>query len=141
MGTAITEFQGEHRYLSNFWPAPIAWCGIRYPSTEHAYQAAKTNDRAARLYMSRLTAGQAKRYGRTVAIRPDWEAVKVDTMREIVTLKFSTHAHLAAKMLATGDAMLIEGNTWGDTFWGVCRGRGENHLGKILMSIRSQLGA
>lgn len=136
---AITEFQGEHRYLSNFWPAPILWDGIVFPSAEHAYQAAKTHDRTARQYMARLTPGQAKRYGRTVDIRSDWEAIKVETMREIVALKFGTHEHLANKLLATGSAMLVEGNTWGDTFWGVCRGRGENHLGKILMQIRSEL--
>lgn len=72
-------------------------------------------------------------------LRPDWEEAKVGIMEELVRLKFTAHADLRARLLATGDAELIEGNNWNDRFWGVCRGQGQNQLGLILMKVRSEL--
>lgn len=134
----INEFQREFRFLSNFWPAPVALDGVVYPSVEHAYVAAKTLDLSARHVILNSTPGEAKRYGRTLKLRSDWEQVKIPVMRDLVSQKFA-HRGLAAKLRATGDAELIEGNTWGDTFWGVCKGRGQNHLGKILMGVREAI--
>lgn len=136
----IREFQGEFRFLSNFWPALIYLDGIWFPSVEHAYQAAKTLDHNARKAIAaNPNPGQAKRTGRHLHIRPEWDAIKVEMMEELVLQKFTTKTDLAQKLIATQGRTLIEGNLWGDTFWGVCKGQGENHLGKILMRVRHQL--
>jgi len=113
---------------------------VWYPSTEHAYQAAKGLDASYKKKVREAkTAGDAKRLGKTVQLRPDWEQVKLDYMRYLVWYKFGMYPDLGQKLLDTGDAELIEGNTWGDKFWGVCRGVGENWLGKILMETRDQI--
>lgn len=137
----IKEFRGPNRFLSNFHPALVVYEGIIYPTTEHAYQAAKTLDEGWRYEISaQTTPGKAKRLGRQAPLRADWEKVKLGVMLEIVRLKFSPpHFSLIDQLLATGEELLVEGNTWGDTFWGVCRGRGENHLGEILMQVRDEL--
>jgi ribA/ribD-fused uncharacterized protein len=135
----IESFHGEYRFLSNFWPAIVEMDGIIYPTVEHAYQAAKTFDQSARLKIQALREpGNAKRAGRRVSLRPDWEAVKLDVMLSLLRSKF-TEKSLADKLLATGEYELLEGNEWGDTFWGVCRGIGHNHLGKLLMQVRKEL--
>lgn len=135
----IKEFQGEYRFLSNFWPAEITYEGITYPSVEHAYQAAKTLDKQERVKISKMKAGEAKRAGRKVKLRSDWEAIKLSVMRSLVQQKFSRHDKLAKKLIETGDQELQEGNNWGDKFWGVVGNTGLNHLGKILMSVRKDL--
>lgn len=130
----VSEFQGEFRFLSNFWPCQIMFEGIIFPSVEHAYQAAKTLDMQKRKEMSQLTAGQAKRAGSNLELRPDWEEIKIPIMRELLQKKFADRM-LRWKLRQT-KGELIEGNTWGDTFWGICKGQGENHLGRLLMEIR-----
>ena len=136
----IESFQGEYRFLSNFWPAEVVFEGIKYPSVEHAYQSAKTLDRSERQKIAAIAdPGEAKRAGRALTYRADWEAVKFDVMEQCVRYKFTHHADLRTKLLATGDAELIEGNDWGDRVWGVYQGQGENRLGKILMKIRAEL--
>lgn len=136
----ILEFQGKHRYLSNFWPCVIRMDNEPYGSVEHAYQAAKTLDRVARLEFqkSNVKPGDAKRLGRLLIVRPDWEEVKLDVMYHLVTKKFR-YPILRDLLLQTGEVKLVEGNNWGDVFWGVSRGRGENHLGKILMRVREEI--
>lgn len=135
----IKEFEGEFRFLSNFYPCTVTYEGITYPTTEHAFQAAKTLDIEAREYISRLeTAGQAKRSGRNVKIRSDWEEVKLQVMYNICKLKF-TKSNFAQKLLSTREQELVEGNTWNDIFWGKCNSRGQNNLGKILMKIREEI--
>lgn len=143
MNDSIDSFQGEFRFLSNFWFVRIQYLGLTFLSTEHAYQAAKTLDRNAhRKIAQAATASEAKRLGRRVSIRPEWEEVKLDVMYELVKQKFNLpHIGLRGLLLATGDRELIEGNHWGDTFWGVCAGEGQNHLGKILMRVRAELHA
>jgi ribA/ribD-fused uncharacterized protein len=138
---AIDSFQGEYRFLSNFWPAEVEFEGITYPTAEHAYQAAKTLDAAERKRIAALaTPADAKRAGRAVQpLRADWEMAKFDVMERCVRDKFTRHADLRQRLLATGDAELIEGNTWGDRIWGVYQGEGENRLGKILMNVRAEL--
>lgn len=134
----ITRFWDEHRFLSNFSSPAIRFEGTLYPSLENAYQAAKTVDPFERAAFLTLAPGAAKRQGRRVTLRSDWDAVKRDVMEELVRQKFENpqYRHL---LLATGRRELIEGNNWNDTYWGVCNGRGENHLGRILMRVRDEL--
>jgi ribA/ribD-fused uncharacterized protein len=135
----IDQFKGERAFLSNFWPSPAILDGIAHRTVEHAFQAAKTFNRHEReLIAAQPTPGAAKQAGRKVSLRPDWEAVKVQIMEDLVRRKFAD-PELAHKLLATGDEDLIEGNTWNDRFWGVCRGQGRNELGKILMPVRAEL--
>jgi ribA/ribD-fused uncharacterized protein len=129
-------FDGEYRFLSNFYPASV----YGYPSVEHAYQASKF-PKEERAFIKTLTAGQAKRYGRTVKLPPDWETRKLEIMRTLLRRKFSPiyHWELCYALMKTNPATLIEGNTWGDRFWGVCNGEGENQLGLALMEIRAEV--
>lgn len=136
MTTTIDSFRHDFGFLSNFYEATIYVGGKRYASVEHAYQAHKTLDpNAHELIRTAPSPSTAKKLGKAVQLRPDWDAVKVDLMRKFVTLKFE-NPFLRPLLLATADAVLIEGNTWNDTFWGVCRGQGQNWLGKILMDVR-----
>jgi ribA/ribD-fused uncharacterized protein len=135
----ISEFRGEYRWLSNFQEVDIYYDGMYYPTTEHAYQASKTlNLRVRRMIANAPTPGQARKLGQTIEMRPDWCNVRLKVMEDITRLKFK-NSDLKEKLLATEDQELVEGNTWGDMFWGVCEGKGENHLGKILMKIRTEL--
>ncbi len=135
----ISKFQGEHRFLSNFHPVEVTMDGQLYLSTEHAYQAAKTTNLATRTMIARtFNPGKAKRLGRLAALRPDWEEVKLEVMLDLLRKKFA-HPKLRTKLLATGTEQLVEGNTWGDTFWGVCDGMGDNHLGRLLMQVRDEI--
>lgn len=135
----INSFEGEYAFLSNFYEHPISNGVITFPTNEHYFQAMKTLEDDERLAIARAaTPGQAKRMGRSINLRPDWESIKLDVMETAVRIKF-TDPELAAKLIATGDEELIEGNWWNDTFWGVCNGVGENHLGKILMKVRADI--
>ena len=135
----INEFKSEHRFLSNFWPAVVTLDDMEFPTVEHAYVAAKTLDLEKRAEIQKVsTAGQVKRLGRSIELRPDWDDVKLEVMEDLVRQKFQ-HPELAELLIATGDQELVEGNTWGDTFWGVCFDVGENHLGLILMKVRDEL--
>jgi ribA/ribD-fused uncharacterized protein len=135
----IKGFFEEYGWLSNFYEAPIEWDGREYPSTESAYQSAKTLSRNKRLEFTEMTAGQSKRAGRRLSLRYDWEEVKERVMYEVCKDKFTRHTELKEKLLSTGDAYLEETNYWGDTYWGVCEGVGKNRLGHILMEIRKEL--
>lgn len=138
--TKIDSFHGEYEFLSNFHMCSVLFEGAFYHSVEHAYQAGKTLDLAQRLVISQqLTAGDAKKEGRKVVLRDDWETAKFEVMHACVLDKFTRHEDLREKLLATGKAELVEGNWWGDCFFGVCKGVGENHLGRILMEVREQL--
>jgi N-glycosidase YbiA len=137
---AITEFQGEYRFLSNFWPCHLASFGLVFPTVEHGYQAMKMASAIDRRTIAAAeTPGQAKRLGRAYECRPGWFELRIPVMRTLVESKFYQHPLLGQKLLETGDAELVEGNSWGDTFWGVCDGKGSNHLGRILMETRSLL--
>jgi N-glycosidase YbiA len=134
---AITLFAGANRFLSNFYSAEIPIEGILYASVEHAYQAMKTLDELARLEIARTpSASLAKQMGKKLVLRPGWNEMRLETMAHCVRIKFGNPI-LKRRLLETGDRQLVEGNYWGDTFWGVCRGSGENHLGRILMETRT----
>lgn len=140
---AIWEFRGKNRWISNFHECAIAYEGMVYPSTEHAYMAAKSLDQNVRLYIATLkTPAEAKKFGMTLELRPNWDDMRLAVMLEVNRYKYQNHPELAEMLLATGDAHLEEGNSWGDRFWGVSpvgSFQGENNLGKILMQIRSEL--
>lgn len=135
----ITRFRNGYHFLSNFYQVMVVFEGNAYPSVEHAYQAAKCADIGQRFLFFSGSSAQAKQHGRKVKLRPDWERFKLSVMELLLRLKFTPDTQLAFWLLKTGNAELIEGNQWGDTFWGVCGGQGQNHLGKLLMKIRAEL--
>ena len=135
----IDSFKGKYFFLSNFYESPVIYEGITYLNNEAAFQAQKTLTNKERLAFSMLNPSQAKKLGRSVSLRPDWEDIKIDIMYNICKAKFTQNETLKTKLLKTGDATLIEGNTWGDKIWGQVNGVGENNLGKILMRIREEL--
>jgi len=142
----IKTFHGQHAFLSNFWPSPIQFEGIQYPTIEHAFQAAKTNDPITRgIIANKDTPGKAKRAGGKRGILPDfdqakWETRKIQVMEQLLRLKFQD-PELRAQLKATGDQELQEGNNWNDTVWGINNktGKGQNHLGRLLMKIRAEI--
>ena len=137
----IDSFRGKYYFLSNFFPAEVTYNGLTYQNNEAAFQAQKTYSKEERIEFTTLEPRDAKRRGRRVRLRKDWEQVKDRVMEEIVRAKFSQNEELKEQLLATGDAQLVEGNRWNDRYWGVDirSGVGENHLGKILMKVRSEL--
>lgn len=138
---SINFFRGKYHFLSNFYEAPTEYNGLCYHNNEAAFQAQKClSDEEKQMFLE-LEGGQAKRLGRRVSLRSDWEEVKVTIMEEIVRAKFTQNPDLKEMLLATGNKKLIEGNTWNDTFWGVSlkTGNGKNHLGNILMKVREEL--
>lgn len=143
----IRGFTGPNAFLSNFSFSevriemkPGSDFLIICRTVEHAFQASKTLDPGRRQWVATAaTPGVAKRRGRAVDLRSDWEDVKVDIMLDLLRQKFAFGTELAAKLLDTEDAELIEENHWGDREWGVVRGHGHNKLGKCLMTVRSEL--
>jgi ribA/ribD-fused uncharacterized protein len=138
---AIVRFSGNNRFLSNFYPAEVILDSLTYSTVEHAYQAAKTlNTTQRRSIRNAATPGEAKKLGRKVDMRQDWDNIKTKVMRTLLEQKFKPHSQLAKKLQATGQVELIEGNTWGDVYWGQCPlGVGSNMLGLLLMEIRKNL--
>lgn len=136
----IDRFEGEYEFLSNFSESLIIYERLFYSTVEHAYQAAKTLDFEKRELISKAkNPDVAKSMGRKLQLRNDWEEIKLNIMLTLVRKKFYYIKDLKKKLLDTSDNILIEGNYWKDTFWGVCDGKGENHLGKILMQVRKEL--
>lgn len=142
MEEAVRMFRGNYDYLSNMYSVPVEWDGRIYRSSEAAFQSAKSLDPAVRDEFSEMTGVAAKRAGKKVKLRGDWESVKDGIMEEVVRAKFSQNPELLVRLIETGNMELVEGNRWHDTYWGVdlTTGRGENHLGEILMKIRAELG-
>lgn len=135
----IRDFRGEHAFLSNFFPHDVRYNHATYRSAEHAFQAAKATTEADHdwiLYAP--SAKEAKRRGRIITLKENWDQLKDKTMKEILIAKFS-NSTLQQKLVDTYPHELIEANWWGDTYWGVCNGIGENKLGKFLMEIRNGL--
>lgn len=135
----IRTFTNKNAFLSNFYPVFVYYEGMRFPSVEHAFQAAKTNDMEVRKgFMIIPSAAEAKQWGRQIKMRKDWDSVKVDVMEMLLRQKFARPV-LREQLLNTRDAILINGNNYRDTFWGVYKGSGENHLGRLLMKIRQEI--
>ena len=139
----INSFTGEYYFLSNFYESSVLYDGIVYRNAEAAFQAQKTLDQSSRQLMATYPPNIAKRFGRNVELRPDWEKIKDKIMTEVVYAKFRDNNELMRKLMATGDEELIEGNTWHDNYWGDCYCNkckskpGKNMLGKILMAERA----
>ena len=135
----ISSFRGDFSFLSNFYNVPIEYGGIKYQNNEAAFQAQKCADTKDKERFSNISGAEAKRLGRRVSLREDWEKVKVSVMTDIVHEKFRQHPDLANKLCATKDTLIEEGNTWGDRIWGTVNGQGSNLLGKILMLTRVEM--
>jgi ribA/ribD-fused uncharacterized protein len=138
MTTIIDRFDGtEYNFLSNFYPSPFMWESRKWPTVEHAFQAAKSPYRQDwEVIRQAKHPVYAKRLGQKVKLVDNWDQIRIFVMYETVFNKFKQNKKLAEKLLATGDALLIEGNTWGDCFWGQVNGVGENWLGQTLMRVR-----
>lgn len=134
----INSFKGEYSFLSNFEKCTVEFEGLTYPSVEHTFQAAKTLDIDKRISFTKGSPGCAKRMGRRLKLRPDWEEIKDSVMYACLKSKFQND-DMRKKLIATGDAVLIEGNNHGDRYWGMVNGEGQNKLGRLLMQIRSEI--
>lgn len=139
----ICQFKDDYYFMSNFYPFKLIYNGIEYQNTEAAFQAQKCKYLPERNKFSKLNPSEAKRLGRHVELRPDWEQVKDGIMYNIILTKFSSDEYLAYRLLETGEEVLMEGNTWNDTYWGVDLDtmQGKNKLGLILMKVRDVLRA
>lgn len=135
----IKGFFEEYRWMSNFYLCPVMWKGLLFPSSENAYQAAKSNDPKLWLTFLNIEPKEAKKLGRNLPIRKDWEDVKEQIMYDVCLDKFLRTKALSDALIATGDKYLQEANWWGDVYWGVCRGIGLNKLGQCLMRVRDKL--
>lgn len=152
----ITRFRDEYRFLSNFWyvPGGVTVAGLTGPTSEHVFQALKSGSPAEQAQIlaaptpgeAKILGGPAHRGGIIAELRPDWDAIKLGVMARLQAAKYAV-PELAQLLLATGDAELVEGNHWCDTYWGTCAcrnghdGEGQNWLGRILMIQRSVLRA
>ena len=140
----IKNFEGEYAFLSNFYFSPMIIDNVVYTTNEHYFQAMKSlNPKERQAIVLAPTPGKAKRLGRKVSLRKDWEDIKEEVMLTGLRHKFS-NPELRKKLLATGNEELIEGTTWHDNYWGICDceacgGQGKNRLGKLLMQVREEL--
>lgn len=134
----IKSFSGKYRFLSNFYLSTITIKHLEFNCVEQVYQCAKTTNAFDynKIY-NEYSPGKQKKLGSKVEMEKNWEQVKVGVMFNAVLLKFMQNEKLRKQLIETDDAILIEGNTWGDVFWGKCDGKGKNWLGRILMIVRS----
>ncbi len=140
MSNVVKEFTDKYKFLSNFYACKIRYLGITYPSVEHAYQACKTTDRKVKRKIAALsTPGQAKRFGKALELRDNWDSIKLHVMKTLLLIKFTSSLYLNKKLLATEGMILEEGNYWNDYFWGKVKGEGSNHLGRLLMEVRGMV--
>jgi ribA/ribD-fused uncharacterized protein len=139
----INSFRDDKFFLSNFYLHPIAWNGLIFPASENAFQSEKTLNKLERIPFTLYSPGRAKRKGKKLILREDWEEIKVPMMFTILLVKFSD-PELRDKLLATDGEELIEGNNWHDNFWGACECiecqyiEKLNKLGILLMEVRDQ---
>lgn len=138
----INQFRKEYSWLSNFTEVDIVYDNVTYPSVENFYVAMKTLNDEDRVKISKMSASEVKKYGETLKLRSDWDDIKLDVMCWSLCEKFKQEP-FKSKLLATKNENIVEGNYWGDTFWGVDLKQnpniGENYLGRILMKVREVL--
>ena len=132
--------------LSNFRPSPLEYDGLTFPSAEAAYQAQKTLDKEDRKRFEEYDPKKAKKEGRKLVLRDDWDEVKYEIMVSVVYAKFTQNNELKEFLISTGDEELLEDTTrWHDNVWGSCNCEkcrdipGQNLLGKALMEVRDRL--
>lgn len=137
----IKEFKNQYFFLSNFYECPIYYNKLVFCNAEAAFQAQKVIDEKEQYKFINLNASQARKLGKTIVLRKDWEEVKDNIMYEIVKRKFTVNKELQQKLIDTKDEELVEGNWWHDTYWGMDSktGIGKNKLGKILMKVREEV--
>ena len=133
----IKGFFGDFRFLSNFHETPVLFEGELYPSSENAYQAAKCANLSDRTQFLTCNSYQSKKLARTILVKENWHSIKYDVMAIILFDKFYRNTDIRQNLVDTKQKYLEESNHWGDVYWGVCNGRGENKLGKILMGVRA----
>jgi ribA/ribD-fused uncharacterized protein len=134
----VESFTGEFFFLSNMYPCRVVVDGMAYPSVENAFQAMKTDNREDRVTFQSCKPKEARRLGRKLKLRDEWEMKKLGLMEALVRYKFTVYGDLTWALTQI-DGEIVEGNCWHDTFWGKCDGVGENFLGKILMDIRDDV--
>lgn len=132
-------FRDDYYFLSNMYPCKIEFNGRTFKCSETAFHTESLSDESDKDYFSTLDGYESKAQIKVMKIRKDWDKIKVDTMAKILIQKFLQNKDLALKLIETEDTPLIEYNNWGDCFWGVCGGKGDNTLGKLLMLIRDNL--
>lgn len=135
----IKGFFGEYRWLSNFELCDIIYRGEKFTSSEAAFQAAKCKYSEDFKKFTNLSPSESKKLGRSIDLIDNWDNIKESIMKEILLYKFTHNENLREKLIQTGNKFLEETNWWNDTYWGVCKGKGQNRLGKILMDIRTEL--
>jgi len=134
----IGPFIGKYKFLSNFFVLtnPIKYKGLLFYSVENAYQAAKCKTKKEMQLFQNITPSEVKQLGKTVELIENFELDKLHIMTYLVIQKFKKNHDLTIMLERTGDQNIVEINSWADRFWGMSNGRGENHLGRILMKIR-----
>jgi len=135
----IKGFFGDYRWLSNYHVSPVIYEGIEYGSSEAAYQSAKCDDLYIKSQFKNMTPLESKSLSKRIPIKKNWDTIKKQIMYDVLVSKFTLTPDLGQKLVETGDKYLEETNYWGDTFWGVCEGKGKNTLGELLMQIRKEL--
>lgn len=135
----INSFRGEYFYLSNMYPCKVRYDGLEFRCAEAAFQAAKLENREERVRFTFMDGYESKREGRKVKLRSNWNNIRFNIMGKILFNKFIGNPDIALKLIRTGDEILVEGNNWGDKYWGVVNGVGENNLGMLLMRLRKYL--
>lgn len=142
----IDSFKEEYRFLSNFYQTPVNYKGLVYPNGEAAFQAQKCSSEEDKVkYTLNKNPVRAKQMGKKEPNLPtNWGELSLEVMLGVLRAKFAV-PELAEKLLATGDAELVEGNTHHDNLWGNCtcpkcvNKVGQNRLGKLLMQVRKEL--
>lgn len=133
----IYGFFDDNRYLSNFWYAKFEAYNIEWDTNEHFFQAMKGRTRKDFLYVAEANGpAEAKKRGREIQLCGNWEFIKLNVMSTGIKFKFDQNPELQEKLLSTRGLYLEETNHWGDKYWGVCNGVGQNKLGHILMAYR-----
>ena len=140
MFSMVKMFRGEYYFLSNFYDVEIVYGSLKFKNVESAFQALKSKDYNVRKMFENLSGSESKKLGRKIKLREDWKEIRVKVMEYLIRIKFR-NSELRKKLLATGDQLLIEGNYWNDSYWGVDlkNNVGENMLGKILMKVRKDI--
>lgn len=132
------KFRNEYWFLSNMFPCELQVNGLTFTCAESCFQSFKTTDPEERKRFQNLNGFDAKKLGRKIKLRPDWNDIRIDVMKAVIKVKFKQHPELTKKLISIKEP-IVEDNTWNDTFWGVCNGKGANNLGKILESVRDSL--
>lgn len=132
-------FEDEYFFLSNMYPLQFTVKEVKYTSSESYYQARKASNLNDFLKIANSKPFVSKQLGRKVKIVKNWNDIRIKVMEEALYYKFNSSLELREKLISTSNLPLVEDNTWNDKFWGVCNGKGENNLGKLLMELREKI--